>query len=245
MEINLRNKKKWLRSCSHNPLKTFLSNHIAALSKSLDLLTTKYERLLFLGDFNAGMEDSSIKIFCSNYNLTSMINKPTCYKNPGKPSCIDLFLTNCPRSFHNSCVIETGLPDFLMMIVTVMKTSYRKIEPRVINYRDYKSFSNEGFRESLLENIKGKLSENSDKSFSNFINTCNTVLDKQLPKKKKYVRGNQSPFINKILSKAIMLRTKLRTRFLKNRSNENNKKKLRETTEPLCFSSKQNENRVL
>ena len=107
------------------------------------------------------------------------------------------------------------------MIVTVMKTSYRKIEPRVISYRDYKSFSNEEFREALLENLKGKLWENSGKDFSNFINTCNTVLDEQLPKKKQYVRGNQSPFINKTLSKAIMLRTKLRNKFLKNRSNEN------------------------
>ena len=120
----------------------------------MDLFTTKYERLLFLGDFN----DSSIKKFCSNFNLTSMINKPTCYKNPGKTTCIDLILTNCPGSFQNLCVIETGLSDFRKMIVTVMKTSYRKIEPKVINYRDYKSFSNEGFRESLLENLKGKLS---------------------------------------------------------------------------------------
>ena len=66
-----------------------------------------------------------------------------------------------------------------------MNTCYWKIMPRVINYRDYRSFSNERFRESLLENLKGKLSENSDKSFRNFINTCNAVLDKQLPKKKK------------------------------------------------------------
>ena len=133
VEINLRNKKKWLLSCSYNPKKTSLSNHIAELSKSLDLFTIKYERLL-----------------------------------------IDLILTNCPGSFQNSFVIETGLPDFHKMIVTVMKTSYRKIEPRVINYRDYKSFSNEGFRESLLENLKGKLSGNSDQGFSNlvFSNFC-------------------------------------------------------------------------
>ena len=64
-----------------------------------------------------------------------MINKPTCYKTPGKPT-----LTNCPRSFQNSCDIETGLSDLHMMTVTVMKTSYRKIEPWVINYRDYQSF---------------------------------------------------------------------------------------------------------
>ena len=152
-----------------------------------------------------------------------MINKPTCCKNPDKPTCIDLILTNCPRSFQNFCVIETGLPDFQMMIVMVMKTSYQKIDPRVINYWDYASFSNGRFRESLLENIKGKLSENSDKSLSNFINTGNSVLDRQLPKKKKYFRGNQLPFMNKTLSKAIMSRTKLKNKFLKNRSNENKK----------------------
>ena len=69
------------------------------------------------------------------------------------------------------------------MIVTVLKTSYRNIEPRVINYRDYKSFSNEGFRESLFQNLKGKLSEDSDQSFSNVINTYNNVLEKQIPRK--------------------------------------------------------------
>ena len=41
------------------------------------------------------------------------------------------------------------------------------------------------------------------------------------PQKKKYVRGNQSPFMNKTLSKAIMQRFKLRNIFLKNRAEEN------------------------
>ena len=41
------------------------------------------------------------------------------------------------------------------------------------------------------------------------------------PQKKKYLRGNQSPFINKSLSKAIMLRSKFRNIFLKNRTEEN------------------------
>ena len=61
----------------------------------------------------------------------------------------------------------------------------------------------------------------SAKSRSNFINTCNTVLDKQLRQEKKYVRGNQSSFMNKTLSKTIMLRTKRRNKFLNNKSNEN------------------------
>ena len=78
VEINLRNKKKWLLSCSYNPKTTSLSHNIVTLTTSLDVFTTKHERLLFLGNFNEGRGDSSIKIFCSNYNLTSMINKPTC-----------------------------------------------------------------------------------------------------------------------------------------------------------------------
>ena len=41
------------------------------------------------------------------------------------------------------------------------------------------------------------------------------------PSEKKYVRGNQSPFMNKTLSKAIMQRSKLRNIFLKNRTEEN------------------------
>ena len=47
------------------------------------------------------------------------------------------------------------------------------------------------------------------------------VLDQYAPCKKKYVRGNHSPFMNKSFSKAIMLRAKLRNIFLKNRTQGN------------------------
>ena len=35
VEINLRKKKKWLLSCSYNPTKMQISNHLAELSKSI------------------------------------------------------------------------------------------------------------------------------------------------------------------------------------------------------------------
>ena len=84
VEINLRKNKKWLLSCSYNPTKMQIPNHLAELSKSTDLYLTKYDQLLLLGDFNAGVEDLSVKNFCSSYNLTSMINRPKCFKNPEK-----------------------------------------------------------------------------------------------------------------------------------------------------------------
>ena len=84
----------------YSPNKALIANHMAVLSKNIDIYMTKYDNLLFLGDFNAELEDASIKKFCLAYGLTSMINKPTCYKNTDKLPCIDLILTNCPRSYQ-------------------------------------------------------------------------------------------------------------------------------------------------
>ena len=68
VEINLRNKKKCLLCCSYDPTKMQISNHLAELSKNTDLYLTKYDQLLLLGDFNAGVEDSSV-------NKSIMINR--------------------------------------------------------------------------------------------------------------------------------------------------------------------------
>ena len=43
-----------------------------------------------------------------------------------------------------------------------MKTFFEKLKPRVINYRDYKSFKNKLFREELFELSNSTLEENAD-----------------------------------------------------------------------------------
>ena len=200
VEIILNKKKKWLLSCSYNPTKMQTSNHLAELSKSTDIHLTKYDELLFLGHCNGGVEDSSVKSFCCSYNVRSMINRPICFKNPEKLSCIDLILTNCPRTFHNFCAFETGLSDFHKLVLTVKKATYKTSEPKIIIYRSYKYFNKESFREELLQ-IEAN-GNNCDESFRNFTSSCNVIRNKHTPQKTKYVRGNQSPFMNKTLSKA-------------------------------------------
>ena len=51
VEINLR-KKKWLFSCSYNPNRENIENHLENLSKSLALYSCSYENLIIVGDFN-------------------------------------------------------------------------------------------------------------------------------------------------------------------------------------------------
>ena len=90
------------------------------------------------GDFNAEVSDTTIKDFCDIYSFKNFVKDATCFKNPDK--CIDLMLTN--RSFQNSCVIDTGLPDFHKMAVTVLRSHLNKLGPKIIHYRDYKKFTN-------------------------------------------------------------------------------------------------------
>ena len=130
-------------------------------------------------------------------------------------------LTNVPRSFQSTCIVESGLSDFHMMTLTVMRKSFKKFQPKIINYRSYKHFRNEAFRETLLKNLSQENFVNNDNGFQRFCSISLNSLEKHAPSKKKYTRGNHMPFFNKDLSKAIMTRTKLRNIFLQNKSEEN------------------------
>ena len=57
-------------------------------------------------------------------------------------------LTNRQRSFQNSCVTDKGLilPDFHEMTVTVLRSFFLKVRPKMIIYQDYEKFSNNEFR---------------------------------------------------------------------------------------------------
>ena len=46
--------------------------------------------------------------------------------------------------------MERGLSDFHEMRVTVIKTYSEKLQPRVVNYRDYRYLENDRFRTDLL-----------------------------------------------------------------------------------------------
>ena len=135
-------------------------------------------------------------------------------------------LTNKPRSFKHSCVIETALSDFHRMTVTVMKATFEKLQPRVVNYRDYKYFENCRFRADLLSELSKANTEENEEGLSDFLilSTCKRILDLHAPRKQKYARGNHMPFIKRALSKEIMTRTRLRNNFLKDRSEENKRK---------------------
>ena len=93
---------------------------------------------LHVGDFNAEDTESCLSEFLYEHNAENIVKDKTCFKNLNNPSCIDLFLTNFPSSFQNTCTITTGLSDFHKMVITVTKMTFHKNPPKEIYYRDYK-----------------------------------------------------------------------------------------------------------
>ena len=96
-----------------------------------------------------------------------------------------------------------------------------KLPPKVVKYRSYKNFDESKFCRDLDQIlIKRDLYKVKD-PYTKLTNILYNTLEKNAPLKSKTVRGNQAPFINKELSKAIMEKSRLRNKHLKYPSTEN------------------------
>ena len=89
---------------------------------------------------------------CQTYNLERIVNKPTCFKSPENPSCMNLVLNNKEYRFLKAKSVETGLSDFHKMVVSIFKTSFKKQKRKIVKYRDYKRFNKEKLYHIVLHN---------------------------------------------------------------------------------------------
>ena len=96
-----------------------------------------------------------------------------------------------------------------------MKIFSKKQKPNIIRYRNYKNFNNELFINDV-EELTSK--HNEPLKFESFKNIVDKILEKHVPMKKRFVRANQAPFVNKKISKEIMKRSRLRNKFLHSKS---------------------------
>ena len=69
--------------------------------------------------------------------------------------------------------------------------------------------------------ISQEYCENQILEFETFKRKVDFILEKCAPLKKRYVRANQTPFLNKCLNKQIMKRSHFLNKFLNSKSNTN------------------------
>ena len=178
-------------------------------------ISSNYDKFLF-GDFNVQVGESSIDDFLYEYGGKSLVKDFTCFKSTSHLSCIDLFLTNSSNSFQCTKTVSTGLSYFHRMIVTVLKTTFPKVKPRILRYRNYSKFVENNF----YSDMEVRLQNTIVREYGTFHNAFLGVLNKHAPYKKKLIRANHKPYVTKKLRKAIMRRSRLENRFHKNRTAE-------------------------
>ena len=215
IEINLR-KCKWLIFGTYHPPSQSDAYYFENISCDLDIYTKFYDKFLLIGDFNAEDSETCLSDFIHKHECKNLVKDKTCFKSTENPSCIDLYLTNSQKSFQNTLVVSTGISDFHKMVLTVLKVKIEKQKSQKLTYRDYKNYDDDNFKNDLAIQF-GK----SSSTCESFENIFLEVLENHAPKKTKYIRANQVPYMTKALRKAIMKRSELQSKFFKNKSYQN------------------------
>ena len=94
-------------------------------------------------------------------------------------------------------VIETGLSDFHKMSLTVIKVFYKKQRPKIVRYQNYCNFENELFINEVKNSIEQEYCQHQSLEFGSFKMKVDNILQKHYSRKKRYVRANQVPFVDK------------------------------------------------
>ena len=91
----------------------------------------------------------------------------------------------------------------------------------MIHYRNYKNFDESLFLNDLEKATFLTNSNCPNKKYQHLTENFLSVVEKHTPRKKKTVTGNQAQFVNRKFRKAIYTRSRLRNKYWKNPTSEN------------------------
>ena len=200
----------------YNPPSQNEALFIEQIKLAFNTFSTSYENFLFLRDFNMTTENSKLQDLMDLFCLENLMKEPNCFKSTF-PTAIDLIVTNQKSLFMKPSAYESGLSDFQKLTTTILRKSITRGNPRNILYNDYKVFDQKKFEHQL----RSQLASINTVDYSQFHEIFLKTLDAIVPIKKKILRFNHNPFMSKALRKAVMVRSKLKNKYNKNRTEEN------------------------
>ena len=211
--------------CYRSPTKCKESDFIASLSTAAENMYNTRRELLLLGDFNMDMyenrdegrfPDTRLVDFCNRFCLSNRIDNPTRVTKTSK-SLIDVLLTSHAERYATSGSLHLGLSDH-DLIFTVRKNKNSRPKPRLIEFRSMKNFKLPDFLADLkrVPWSSAYTFDNADDVWAHWRALFKDVLDQHVPLKKKWIRGDQLPWISPDLLREISHRNKLFKRHKRN-----------------------------
>ena len=181
-----------------NGIKTLFGEMNEVIYKAL----CKYENLIVIRDFNIDIKSSNsdkdkLENFCNLFNLKNLVHLETCFMKNNK-FIINLILTNKILHFQKTHVVETGLSKYHKMISTFFKACSSKLRTEVIYYRSYKKLN---FLCLLKKANFGFFKNDPNQNYNHLTDKFLGIVNKHVPLKIKFVRGNNAPFMNREFQK--------------------------------------------
>ena len=87
---------------------------------------------ILLSSLNSDPDETFQSNFMKLYNFENLVKLPTSLKNPENPSCVNLFLNSRPGCSQDNRVFERCISDFHKIVVTVLKTPFKKQERKTV-----------------------------------------------------------------------------------------------------------------
>jgi len=219
LEVNLEN-QKLLFICTYKPPSVKNNVFEDQCQMTIDKITSKYDNIFFLGDLNFDMLDSAkcqpLMNICDTFDLDNIVNNPTCFTVNGKPSLLDVILTNCKSLVFKSCNFSCGLSDVHNIICCQLKLENQTNKTKFCYYRSYKNFDVDKFNHELNDKMS-TLDMNGDVNtdYEKFSNVLLNLTDKHAPLKQKKMLHKPVPFMNKALKQAIYQKRMLLNKYNK------------------------------
>ena len=218
LEVILK-REKFLFILMYNPPNIAKEHCAKVLSELLDKCLCECKSVFVLGDLNTNflLEKHALCELLSMYNLSNVIQKPTCFKNASNPSLVDVLLTNAKSRVASHVNFCCGTSDFHNYVGVALKLHAPRQEPRTVVYRSYKKFNEGKFLTdlsyapfhvcSVFDDVEDKL------WFHNAL--LDAIVNEHAPLKRKKVKNAQLPYMNGELRKAINVKAMLKRKYHK------------------------------
>ena len=179
--------------------------------------------VIILGDLNCNLlqdnaESRALNDFCSTFNLTQLINKPTRATENGE-SLIDVVMTTNEKLIASNDVLMSTISDHNLVYIS-LKLKKPRIKPCYVTIRSYTNYSADNFLRDLSYAPFHIISLFDD--FNDQVDVFNElfleVLSQHAPVKRVKIRSKPNPFITPEIRQ--LMRTRDQWRKLAGKTND-------------------------
>lgn len=217
-------KEKWFFITMYRPPSVHINFLKSAIRYLYDRCIHESNYVVLLGDINVNFlqENNPLQEDLDLYALKNIVDGPTCFKSLSNPSLVDVILINNSRKIQSCLNVNLGVSDHHNITLAATKMHAYQTVKGAIHYNSYKHFNQTEYLKDLAcaPFSTAVIFDDVDDQMWFHNKLLNIVINDHAPKKKRFIKKRQLPYMNGDLRRAINVKGMLRRKFNRVPSNE-------------------------